>query len=127
MFDHTGLSVSDFDKARIFYDSALAPLGASLLFMVPPEHTGGVRVGGYGTDRPRFWLHEDGAQTPPLHVAFAASSRADVDAFHARALAGGDADNGPPGLRPHYHENYYGAFVNDSDGNNIEAVCHRPE
>lgn len=126
MIDHTGLSVSDFAAARTFYDAALAPLGASLKMMVPTEFTGGKQVGGYGTDRATFWLSEGRAQTPPIHIAFTADDRATVDAFHAAALAAGGSDNGGPGLRPHYHENYYGAFVLDPDGNNIEAVCHKP-
>ena len=127
MIDHTGISVSDFDAAKAFYDKAMAPLGASMLFMVPTEHTGGVKVGGYGRDRPVFWLHGAGEPGPGRHIAFAANSRAEVDAFHAAALAAGGRDNGAPGLRPHYHPDYYGAFVFDPDGNNIEAVCHRPE
>lgn len=127
MFDHTGLSVSDFTAARRFYDAALAPLGVTFLMAVPPEHTGGVKVGGYGARRPQFWLHEGAAQTPTVHIAFAAENRAAVDAFYAAAMAAGGIDNGKPGLRPHYHPDYYGAFVRDPDGNNIEAVCHRPE
>ncbi|MCB1448009.1 MAG: VOC family protein [Rhizobiaceae bacterium] len=127
MIDHTGLSVADADAAIAFYDAALAPLGASLMMTVPPEFTGGVKVVGYGRDRPTFWLHQGEKQTPPVHMAFTAATRAEVDAFHAAAMAAGGTDNGPPGLRPHYHPNYYGAFVRDPDGNNIEAVCHRPE
>ena len=122
MIDHSGISVSDFNPAKAFHDTALAPLGASLLAMVPPEHTGGVKVGGYGRDRPVFWLSKGAAQVPPVHFAFTARTRAEVDAFHA---AGG-IDNGAPGLRPQYHASYYGAVVRDPDGNNIEAVCHTP-
>lgn len=128
MIDHMGIKVADFDRAKAFYDAAFAPLGASLLYMVPAEYTGGVKVGGYGRERPVFWLHED---TPAgghsQHVAFTARNRAEVDAFHAAAMAAGGTDNGAPGLRVHYHPNYYGAFVFDPDGNNIEAVCHSPE
>ena len=127
MIDHCGLSVSDFDKAQSFYDQALAPIGASLLFMVPAEHTGGMKVGGYGRDRPTFSINEGQPQNPGLHIAFTAENRAQVDAFYAAALAAGGMDNGPPGPRPHYHEHYYGTFVLDPDGNNIEAVCHIPE
>ncbi len=128
MIDHTGIPVADFDKAKAFYDRAMAPLGASLLYMVPPEHTGGMKVGGYGRERPVFWLRETGkAEQGGRHYAFTANSRADVDAFHAAALAAGGKDNGQPGIRAHYHPDYYGAFVFDPDGNNIEAVCHRPE
>lgn len=127
MIDHSGISVSDFEVATKFYDRALAPLGASLLFTVPLEHTGGEKVVGYGRERPTFWLNEGGAQTPPSHFAFAAENRAQVDAFYEAAIAAGGRDNGAPGLRPHYHEHYYGAFVLDPDGNNMEAVCHTPE
>jgi catechol 2,3-dioxygenase-like lactoylglutathione lyase family enzyme len=127
MIDHIGLSVSDFEAAKGFYDQALAPLGMRLLAMVPEEFTDGVKVGGYGAERPIFWLGEGPAQVPPLHVAFSVESRAEVEAFHAAALAAGGTDNGAPGLRPHYHPDYYGAFVLDPDGNNIEAVCHKPE
>lgn len=127
MIDHIGIKTADFDRARAFYDRALAPLGARLLMMVPEEYTGGVKVGGYGRDRPVYWLHEAGTAGEVKHVAFSASARAMVDAFHEAALAAGGTDNGPPGPRPHYHEHYYGAFVIDPDGNNIEAVCHHRE
>lgn len=127
MIDHAGISVSDWDRAKAFYDAAFAPLGAKLLYMVPEQFTGGVKVGGYGGDKPDFWLHGAGDPGPGRHYAFTAGSRAEVDAFYKAALAAGGRDNGAPGLRPHYHENYYGAFVFDPDGNNVEAVCHRPE
>ena len=103
MIDHTGIPVADFDRARSFYDKAFAPLGASLLVMVPVEHTGGVRVGGYGRERPVFWLHEVAAAGPGRHYAFSARNRAEVDAFYEAAMAAGGRDNGKPGLRPHYH------------------------
>ncbi len=127
MIDHFGISASDFERARSFYDAALAPLGASMLMIVPKEHTGGVKVGGYGRDKPVFWLHEAPAQTPAVHFAFAADNRAMVDAFYEAAIGAGGKDNGKPGLRPRYHEHYYGAFVLDPDGKNVEAVCHNPE
>jgi catechol 2,3-dioxygenase-like lactoylglutathione lyase family enzyme len=127
MIDHLGICVADFDASKAFYDKVMAPLGASLLMMVPPEHTGGVKVGGYGRERPTFWLHEGAETGPGRHIAFSARSRAEVDAFHKAAIAAGGRDNGAPGLRPHYHPDYYGAFVFDPDGNNIEAVCHLPE
>lgn len=127
MIDHLGISVADFDASKAFYDKVMAPLGASLLMMVPTEYTGGVKVGGYGRERPTFWLHEGAETGPGRHIAFSARSRAEVDAFHKAALAAGGRDNGAPGLRPHYHPDYYGAFVFDPDGNNIEAVCHLPE
>ena len=127
MIDHIGFGVRDFEKSQAFYEKALAPIGASLLYMVPEEFTGGEKVGGYGTDRPVFWLHEGEPQSPAIHIAFTASSRSQVDAFYEAALASGGEDNGAPGLRPHYHEHYYGAFVRDPDGHNIEVVCHNPE
>jgi catechol 2,3-dioxygenase-like lactoylglutathione lyase family enzyme len=123
MIDHMGITVCDFEASKAFYDKAMAPLGASLVMVVPTEFTGGVKIGGYGRDRPSFWLREGKGQDRQ-HVAFAARSRAEVDAFHQEAIAAGGRDNGAPGLRPHYHPNYYGAFVFDPDGNNIEAVCH---
>lgn len=127
MIDHTGITVADFDRAKAFYDAAMAPLGASLLHTVPPEFTGGVKVGGYGRGRPTFWLAEGDPGGPGRHYAFSANSRAEVDAFYEAAIAAGGKDNGGPGLRPQYHESYYGAFVIDPDGNNVEAVCHHPE
>jgi catechol 2,3-dioxygenase-like lactoylglutathione lyase family enzyme len=127
MIDHTGIAVSDFARAKAFYDAAMAPLGAALLYTVPKEYTGGANAGGYGRDRPVFWITDGKKPSEPVHVAFTARSRAEVDAFHAAALAAGGRDNGAPGLRPHYHPDYYGAFVFDPDGNNIEAVCHAPE
>jgi predicted lactoylglutathione lyase len=95
---------------------------------VPKEHTGGVVVLGMGVPpKPDFWLHQGTPQQPRVHVAFSASSRQVVDTFYRAAIAAGGTDNGPPGLRPHYHQNYYGAFVLDPDGHNIEACCHLPE
>jgi len=126
MIDHSGMSVTDFDRSKSFYEQALAPLGATFLMLVPPEYTGGVKVGGFGQDHPAFWLTETGPQKPPLHFAFSASTRDQVDAFYAAAIAAGGQDNGKPGLRPQYDANYYAAFVHDPDGNNIEAVCHAP-
>jgi catechol 2,3-dioxygenase-like lactoylglutathione lyase family enzyme len=127
MIDHTEILVRDFAKAKAFYDAALGALGARMLMVVPEEYTGGRKFAGYGRDKPDFWLAEATETGPGRHTAFAARNRAEVDAFHAAALAAGGKDNGAPGLRPHYHANYYGAFVIDPDGNNVEAVCHRPE
>ena len=127
MIDHSGISVSDFDRSGSFYEKALAPLGAALIVMIPFEYTDGEKVGGFGRSRASFWLHEGEAQKPPVHIAFCAENRAQVDAFYRAAMDAGGTDNGKPGVRPHYHENYYGAFVLDPDGNNIEAVCHTPE
>ncbi len=127
MIDHFGITVSNFDAAKAFYLAALAPIGVTWQATVPPEHTGGVKVGGMGQDRATFWLSEGEAHKPALHFAFAAASRADVDAFYDAAIAAGAKDNGKPGPRPQYHDAYYGAFVIDPDGNNVEAVCHLPE
>lgn len=126
MLDHIGLTVSDFAKGRAFFDAALAPLGIGVVMEVTPEQTGGSSHVGYGSDgKPYFWIGSAGPTTGSLHVAFVASDRATVDAFYAAALAAGGRDNGPPGIRAHYHPNYYGAFVLDPDGHNIEAVCHQ--
>ncbi|MDO9223701.1 MAG: VOC family protein [Caulobacter sp.] len=128
MLDHIGATVSDIARSKAFYDVALAPLGIALVMQVTPEQTGGDTHLGYGSGgRPYFWIGTGGPVTGRLHVAFDAPDRATVNAFHAAALAAGGRDNGAPGLRPHYHSNYYGAFVLDPDGLNIEAVCHAPE
>jgi catechol 2,3-dioxygenase-like lactoylglutathione lyase family enzyme len=127
MFDHVSLRVADLAASRAFYDAALAPLGARVLWEVhAAESEGGLAYVGYGRDRPVFWLAQGDPRTGPMHVAFAAESRAQVDAFHRAALAAGGHDNGAPGLRPHYHPNYYGGFAFDPDGVNVEAVCHAP-
>jgi catechol 2,3-dioxygenase-like lactoylglutathione lyase family enzyme len=127
VLDHIGFAVGDMERSRAFYERALAPLGLGLVMEVTPEMTGSKEChAGFGADRPFFWIGSYKKPSPGMHVAFAAKSRAAVDAFHAAAVAAGGLDNGAPGLRPHYHENYYGAFVLDPDGNNIEAVCHSP-
>ena len=128
MIDHVGFSVSDYSHAKAFYTRALAPLGYSLIMEVTAEQTGsGSPAAGFGKDgKPDFWIGGEGGLGHPLHVAFATPDRASVDAFHRAALAAGGTDNGAPGLRPQYHPNYYGAFVRDPDGHNIEAVCHAP-
>ena len=128
MLDHIGLAVADFDRARAFYRAALKPLGLGVVMEVTAEETGGDAHAGFGDEgKPFFWIGTGAKPKGGAHVAFAAQTRAEVDAFHAAAIAAGGRDNGAPGLRPHYHPNYYGAFVFDPDGNNIEAVCHRPE
>jgi len=122
MLDHLGLDVTDYERSKAFYLKALAPLGIELLMEPIPT------VGGFGeAGMPYFWIGDRGrpAQTG-VHVAFAADSRERVDAFHAAALEAGATDNGGPGKREIYHPNYYGAFVLDPDGNNVEAVCHTP-
>ena len=127
MLDHIGLTVSEFDRARAFYDAALAPLGVGMVMEVTAEQTGGSRHIGYGSEgRPYFWIGTGGAAIGGVHVALVACDRARVDAFHAAALAAGGRDNGPPGVRAHYHPSYYAAFVLDPDGHNVEAVCHVP-
>ena len=117
--DHIGLDVSDYDASKAFYEKALAPLGMSCIMEPVPK------VGGFGADFPFFWIAERGrGPDSGTHVAFRTEDRETVDAFHAVALAAGGRDNGAPGLREIYHPNYYGAFVLDPDGNNVEAVCH---
>ena len=132
MIDHMTMRVSDYGKSKAFYLAALAPLAYSL--MVEIDHDG-AKIAGFG------WTRRDGrkkidwwiVQTPvavglaisgPTHLALLANDRAEVAAFYEAAVAAGGKDNGAPGLRPHYHADYYGAFVLDPDGNNIEAVCH---
>ena len=127
MIDHVTFGIRDFQRSVDFYDRAFAPLGVSRLFEVPLEHTGGVRIAGYGSDRPWFWIAEERATRGMLHIALQAPDRSSVDAFHAASIAAGGSDNGAPGFRAHYHADYYGAFVLDPDGHNIEAVCHLPE
>lgn len=125
MIDHIGVTVSDPVKSRRFYEGALAPLGYAQVMEVPVEHTGGRVVVGYGVPpKPDFWIASGAPQEPRVHVAFRADNPAQVDAFYQASLAAGGRDNGPPGPRPHYHPGYYGAFVLDPDGHNIEAVCH---
>ncbi len=124
VIDHIGISVSDYERMRAFYDKALAPLGMTAMMEFPIG--GGLKTAGYGKEKPTFWVTGGARTTPHAHVAFQANSRADVDAFYAAAIAAGARDNGPPGLRPHYHQTYYSAFVLDPDGHNIEAVCHKP-
>jgi catechol 2,3-dioxygenase-like lactoylglutathione lyase family enzyme len=127
ILDHISMSVSDMARAKAFYAKALAPLGISIVMEIPRNVTGDHDVAGLGKGpKPDFWLAAAGKTTPRVHVAFAAASRSEVDAFYKAGMAAGGTDNGPPGIRAHYHPNYYGAFVLDPDGNNIEAVCHLP-
>lgn len=127
MIDHIGFSVSDYERAKAFYQTALAPLDYSLIMEVPAELTGHAPAAGFGANgKPDFWIGGEGAMNKPVHIAIIAKDRPTVDAFYAAAMAAGGRDNGPPGIRAHYHPNYYGAFVLDPDGHNIEAVCHAP-
>jgi len=130
ILDHVTLSVRDYARSKAFYDKALAPLGVAAIMEFGSAC-------GYGRDRkPDFWIGvgpasfqkpEQLAVITPSHIAFAARSRAEVDAFYRAAIEAGAKDFGPPGLRAEYHPSYYGAFVLDPDGHNIEAVLHEPE
>jgi len=128
MIDHVGIPVSDIARSTEFYLKALEPLGISIVMEVSAEQTGHGAAVGFGANfKPFFWIGgAGGLGVGHVHVAFAAPSRAAVDAFYRAAITAGGKDNGKPGLRPHYHENYYGAFVLDFYGHNIEAVCHAP-
>ena len=119
--DHIGLEVSDFDRSRAFYEKALAPLGMKVIMEPAPK------ICGFGGEFPFFWIGDrSDERSTRTHVAFTARDRVMVDAFFVAALEAGGEDNGGPGLREIYHPDYYGAFVLDPDGNNIEAVCHKP-
>jgi catechol 2,3-dioxygenase-like lactoylglutathione lyase family enzyme len=120
--DHISLSVADFDKAKAFYAAALAPLRIGVLMEFPMDN--GEKVMGLGSDGKAFLWISGGGKATHAHIALRAESRDQIDAFHRAALAAGGADNGAPGLRPHYHANYYAAFVLDPEGHNIEAVMH---
>lgn len=120
MISHMSLPVADIAKSKAFYVAILKPLGYEVILEFPDA----VGMGAQGN--PDFWL-VPGKSGASIHLAFDAESRTLVDAFYQQALQAGGKDNGAPGLRPHYHKNYYGAFIFDPDGHNIEAVCHRPE
>jgi catechol 2,3-dioxygenase-like lactoylglutathione lyase family enzyme len=121
IIDHLGIAVSDYTTSKQFYTQCLAPLGIQLAKEV-------YGWGGFGRDgKPEFWFGPADKPHSPMHIAFSASSREQVDQFYQAALKAGATDNGAPGLRPEYHPHYYGAFVLDPDGHNIEAVCHKPE
>ncbi|OLE22408.1 MAG: glyoxalase [Catenulispora sp. 13_1_20CM_3_70_7] len=121
MIDHVTANVGDLEQAKRFYERALEPLGYSLRMEFP-----GAAGFGAGEGIPDFWIGSS-PERGATHVAFSASARAAVDAFYEAAVAAGGKDNGAPGVRPHYHESYYAAFVHDPYGNNLEAVCHQPE
>jgi catechol 2,3-dioxygenase-like lactoylglutathione lyase family enzyme len=128
MIDHVGFPVSDYAKSKAFYEKALTPIGYSLIMEVPAEgNPSGAEACGFGKDgKPDFWIGAEGGLAKPIHVALAVESRSQVDAFYKAALAAGARDNGAPGIRAHYHQNYYAAFVFDLDGHNVEVVCHKP-
>jgi len=122
MLDHVTIGVSDIERSKRFYDQALRPLGIQRLYAEGPT------AAGYGSGRKAFfWIGLWDASQTSTHVAFAAQDRETVKQFHLIALEAGGQDNGQPGLRPHYHEDYYGAFILDPDGHNIEAVCRRKQ
>jgi catechol 2,3-dioxygenase-like lactoylglutathione lyase family enzyme len=121
MFDHVGVNVTNYEASKRFYDSALAALGYEMVMEFPCAC-------GYGRDgKPEFWIAQREPVGTGAHIAFASPDRATVGVFYEAAMGAGGRDNGAPGIREDYHEHYYGAFVHDPDGNNIEAVCHRPE
>jgi catechol 2,3-dioxygenase-like lactoylglutathione lyase family enzyme len=121
MFDHVGLGVTDYAASKAFFVKALEPLGVGIVMEGPH----GVGIG--PNRKPSLWLFQTSEKPAHLHLAFTAADRKQVDAFHRAALDAGGKDNGAPGLRPHYHANYYGAFIIGPDGHNVEAVCHMPE
>jgi catechol 2,3-dioxygenase-like lactoylglutathione lyase family enzyme len=128
MIDHLSVVVSDYERSKAFYLQALAPTGHSRLIELPAALSGHTGSAGFcHSDGSDFWISQGDAIKPAIHVAFRVSSRAAVDVFYKAAIAAGGKDNGAPGLRPDYHPNYYGAYVLDPDGHNIEAVCHEAQ
>ena len=130
MIDHSGIPVSDYPRSTMFYEQVLACLGASLLMEVTPARNGAgsCAAGLRRNQKPSFWIGSGACGVSAhTHIALTADSRATVDAFHAAGLAAGGTDHGAPSLRPHYHPDYYGAFITAPDGHNIEAVCHLPK
>jgi catechol 2,3-dioxygenase-like lactoylglutathione lyase family enzyme len=127
MLDHTGIAVSDIARSKAFYSAALAPLG----YVIGKDFGSAVGFGvptGFGKSTDPggdFWIHQGELYTPRPHFAFAAETPTIVDAAYAAAIAAGGKDNGPPGIRPHYHATYYAAFIHDPDGYNFEFVCHK--
>lgn len=125
MIDHINVSVENIHSSKRFYQSSLAPIGYLLLKESSVKESGGPEFAGLGANGvPSFWIVQGAPNEPRLHVAFRAEKRVQVDAFYQAAINAGGKDNGKPGLRPQYHPNYYGAYVLDPDGHNIEVVCH---
>jgi catechol 2,3-dioxygenase-like lactoylglutathione lyase family enzyme len=121
IIDHITLGVADYERSKNFYRAALAPLGITLMAEIDGW-------AGFGrAPKPEFWFGRSDEPPGPIHIAFLAADREQVRAFYKAAMAAGGKDNGPPGIRTIYHSNYYGAFVFDPDGHNVEAVCHKPE
>ena len=128
MIDHLSLVVSDYEKSKAFYSQALAPTGHSKVVELAAARPGQPGSAGFcHADGSDVWISQGTTPTTPIHIAFRVPTRAAVDAFHAAAVAAGGKDNGTPGLRAKYHPHYYGAYVLDPDGHNIEAVCHEAE
>ena len=128
MIDHTGLQISDPIKSKEFYNKALKPIGYQIIAEIPKEYTNGAVVLGYGAPpKTDFWISEGTPNQPRIHIAFRAQNHKQVDEFYKAAIEAGGKDNGAPGPRPHYHKDYYGAFVLDPDGHNIEVVCHEKQ
>ena len=126
MLDHAGFPVSDYARSKAFYLQALTPLGYALIMEVQQDENDAPAAGFGVNGKPDLWIGGEGGLQRPIHIAITAPSRPAVDAFYRAAIAAGGKDNGAPGLRPHYHPNYYAAFVLDPDVHNIEAVCHAP-
>ena len=126
MIDHIGFPVADYARSKAFYLKALAPLGYALVMEVQQDVNDSPAAGFGANGKPDFWIGGEGALNRSVHIAVVARDRPSVDAFYRAALAAGGKDNGAPGLRPRYHPNYYGAFVLDPDGHNVEAACHTP-
>ena len=124
MIDHLAIDVSDLAKRGRFYDQALAPLGHKKLSDAPVDFGGRLTLGWTDPLETELYIGVGSTTKPRLHIAFRAKNRQQVDDFYHAALAAGGIHNGKPGLRPQYHENYYGAYVLDPDGHNVEAVCH---
>ncbi len=125
MIDHIGIKVSDLARSTAFYQASLAPVGYHLLVELDASMTGSVAFSGFGIgQKPSFWVSACAQLHTSTHIAFSVNTRAQVDEFYQAALKAGGTDHGAPGLRPHYHPNYYAAFILDPDGHNIEAVCH---
>jgi len=126
VLDHISITVTDFERSKQFYRAALGAIGLQLLAEFPAAVTGHTDVAGFGATKSEFWINRGTASQLGVHIAFAVTSREAVDQFYAAALEAGGTDNGAPGIRAHYHPDYYGAFVFDPDGHNIEAVCRQP-
>ena len=126
MIDHIGFPVADYARSKAFYLKALAPFGYALVMEVQQDANDSPAAGFGANGKPDFWIGGEGALNRSVHIAVVARDRPSVDAFYRAALAAGGKDNGAPGLRPRYHPNYYGAFVLDPDGHNVEAACHTP-